>query len=171
LVLPHLEDLEDGFEFRRDCRCDLFSLVKASTSFEEPVDRFREDYGSKSACNSDKGRLVLPAEAIKNEASIAVSSINRHGNRAKAKPARCCVSAIRRRNVPALIRQWPHAPGRPHGRFDSTTRPLTLVGEPEPAATGDEIRSLKCGGFDPNEHDHVACFDMVAAFFKRQSEV
>jgi hypothetical protein len=30
-------------------------------------------------------------------------------------------------------------------------RLLTLAGEPEPAATGAEIRSLKCGGFDPNE--------------------
>jgi hypothetical protein len=63
---------------------------------------------------------------------------------------------------------WPNpaktnAPGRPHGRFDSMTRPLTLAVEPEPTATGAEIRSLKCGGFDSNEHDHVACFDMVAA--------
>jgi hypothetical protein len=34
---------------------------------------------------------------------------------------------------------------------------------PGHAVTGVEIRSPKRGGFDPNEHDHVAGFDMVAA--------
>ena len=60
LVLPQAHNLNNRFKLCHDCRRDLFLLVRAATFFEDPVDRLREDYGRESACNSEKGRLVLP---------------------------------------------------------------------------------------------------------------
>jgi hypothetical protein len=40
------------------------------------------------------------------------------------------------RRCPPGRRTQPKPRGDPHGRFDPTTRPLSLAGEPEPAATG-----------------------------------
>jgi hypothetical protein len=109
----------------------------------ETAERERDSLGRLLPNDGKQGKAQTLADA-----GISTSTANRYGQLAGGKEKQAQDGSASGGGRPAWSTTGQRKAGATARAFDPTTRPLTLAGEPEPAAAGTEIRSLKCGGFD-----------------------